>query len=352
MNKIIMICVMSLLILTALPTLSFVEGVPNQNINTAILDELDQESSKVDKAYAIGSSDKELAQSFHPTLQTLTRVILRLKLVGLAEFQYYYVDIKESPLASALTSAYKDRSELVTGTNICEFDFPDISVNPGSTYYIVVRGVSDSGDSGKVYWWYGYPNPYANGNAWYESISGWNYLKEGAVYCDFCFQTYGTDNQAPNNPACSYDQIMDDLVVTATDPDGDQVKYGVDWDNDLIVDQWTILVPSGTEERINCGGRTGTVGILAEDEHGTRSDWVMQKSKNKDNTIALGSRLLGIGFVRINGFTHVIKGFVIFGINDGQVLSMEFIRIKFSEVNVIFAGYFSSLIFFIMYNPA
>ena len=78
----------------------------------------------------------------------------------------------------------------------------------------------------------------------------------------------------------------------------------------------------------------------------------IHKNDQKENTIALGSRLLGLGFVRINGFTHVIRGFVIFGINDGQFLSMEFIRIKFSEVNVIFAGYFSSLIFLIVYNPA
>ena len=78
----------------------------------------------------------------------------------------------------------------------------------------------------------------------------------------------------------------------------------------------------------------------------------IHKNDQKENTKVLASRLFGIGFVRINGFTHVIKGFVIFGINDGQVLSMEFIRIKFSEVNVVFAGYFSSLIFFIMYNPA
>lgn len=80
---------------------------------------------------------------------------------------------------------------------------------------------------------------------------------------------------------------------------------------------------------------------------------VLESSFNqKENIIALGSRLFGIGFVRINGFTHIIKGFVILGINNGQVLSMEFIRVKYSEVNVVLAGYFSSLIFFIRYNPA
>lgn len=281
MKKMIVIYILTLLTLTALPTLSFADVIPNHDINMFMVDELDQESNKIDSAYAIGASDKELAQSFHPTLPILTRVILRLKSTGIAEFQYYYVDIKDSPLSSALTSAYIDRSELLVGTNICEFDFSDINVNPGGTYYIIVRGVSSTGDSHKVYWWYGYPDPYANGNAWYESISGWNYLKEGALYCDFCFQTYGTDNRAPNNPACSYDQIMDNLVITATDPDNDQIKYGVDWNNDLIIDQWTSLIASGTEQRIDCGGRTGTIGVLAEDEYGAQSDFVSLKSKNE-----------------------------------------------------------------------
>jgi hypothetical protein len=291
-RKIVGIFIVMLLILTALPTLALVEVIPNQNINTLMLDELDQESTQVNTATTIGASDKELAQSFTPTLPTLTRVILRLKLDGTADFYKYYVDIKESYLGSALTSAYIDRSELVIGSNFCEFDFPDISVIPGNKYFIVVRGVSDSGDSGKVYWWYGYPDPYAGGDAWYESISGWNYLQEGIVRCDFWFQTYGTHNQPPNNPVCSYDRSSDELVVTATDPDGNQIKYGIDWNNDLIIDQWTSLVPSGTEQRIDCGGRTGTVGVIVEDEFGAQSDFVSVTSKTKLHYLSFFERFI------------------------------------------------------------
>jgi hypothetical protein len=90
-----------------------------------------------------------------------------------------------------------------------------------------------------------------------------------------------SDNQPPNKPTCSYDSESDELIVTATDPDDDQIRYGVDWNNDLIVDQWTSLVASGTEQRINCGGRKGTVGVITEDEYGVQSDWVTQKFKNK-----------------------------------------------------------------------
>ena len=76
----------------------------------------------------------------------------------------------------------------------------------------------------------------------------------------------------------------------------------------------------------------------------------INKTDEKDNTIVYESRLFGIGFVRIHGFTHSIKGFVIFGINNGQVISTEFINIKYDEANEVFAGLFPPLIFFIRYN--
>jgi len=77
-NKIIRIIICMLLITTALPALGITE---NQNTTNVILDELDQQSTQSDKVYAIGASDRELAQSFTPTLPTLTKVILRLKSV-------------------------------------------------------------------------------------------------------------------------------------------------------------------------------------------------------------------------------------------------------------------------------
>ncbi len=88
-------------------------------------------------------------------------------------------------------------------------------------------------------------------------------------------------NQPPNKPTCSYDRSSDELVVTATDPDENQVKYGIDWDKDENVDQWTALVDSGTEQRIDCGGKKGTVGVIAEDEHGAQSEIVSVTAKSK-----------------------------------------------------------------------
>jgi len=273
-KRIIGIFIVTLLIVTALPAFGITE---NQNTTNVILDELDQQSTKSDKVYAIGPSDKELAQSFTPTLPVLTKVILRLKSTGTPEFYYYYVDIKSSYLGSALTTAYIHRDTLVIGTNICEFDFPDISVTPGTKYYIILRGVSDSSDLSKVWWWYGYPDPYAGGDAWYESISGWNYLQEGIVRCDFCFETYGTAENnppyapvQPSGPTSGVVGVSYFYTTSAIDPDGDDIRYGWDWDGDGIVDEYSNLMNSGNvDSRSHAWTSTGTynVKVKAKDEH-------------------------------------------------------------------------------------
>ena len=103
-----------------------------------------------------------------------------------------------------------------------------------------------------------------------------------AAYGDLKYATKGDGgNQPPNKPTCRYVKNSDELVVSTTDPDCNKVRYGVSWNNDGNVDQWTELVPSGTIKRIDCEGRTGNVGVIAEDEHGAQSQWVSVKSKNK-----------------------------------------------------------------------
>ena len=284
-KKLVVILFIMLMFSSAYPILGSAENKPihPEMIITGMLDELDQQSTKSDKSYAIGASDKELAQSFTPTLPKLTRVILRLRSMGTPEFYYYYVDIKSSYMGSALTTAYIHRDTLLIGTNSCEFDFPDISVTPGTKYYIVLRGVSDSGDIAKVYWWYGYPDPYAGGDAWFESFSGgWNYLQEGIDRCDFWFQTYGSEEEnnppyAPSQPSGPTSGVVDEsyfYLTSAIDPDGDDIQYGWDWDGDNIVDEYSSLMGSGNiDSRSHSWPYAGTynVKVKAKDEHGLLS---------------------------------------------------------------------------------
>jgi hypothetical protein len=81
------------------------------------------------------------------------------------------------------------------------------------------------------------------------------------------------------------------------------------------------------------------------------ADATINKTDQKESTMVYESRIFGMGFVRINSFTQKIKGFVLFGINDGEIISMQLINIKYEEADELFAG-FLPLMFFIRYNPA
>jgi hypothetical protein len=88
-------------------------------------------------------------------------------------------------------------------------------------------------------------------------------------------------NNSPNEPTCSYDKDSREIVVSTIDIDGDQVKFGVSWENDKIVDEWTGFVDSDEEVRIGCEGHTeilGMVGIIAKDEKDATSGWATVKN--------------------------------------------------------------------------
>jgi len=104
------------------------------------------------------------------------------------------------------------------------------------------------------------------------------YLRSG--FDDIIVSQLGED-QPPDKPTCAYDKTKDELVVTATDPDGDQIRYGVSWNNNQSVDKWTEFYDSGEEVTINCEGKKGTIGVIAEDIYGAMSDWVSQKPKGR-----------------------------------------------------------------------
>lgn len=89
------------------------------------------------------------------------------------------------------------------------------------------------------------------------------------------------NNSPPNKPDCYYNKTNDELVISSIDPDDNQVKYGISWNNNGIVDKWTEFHESGEEVRIDCEGRTGIVKVIAEDQYGAQSDWMQLKSKKQ-----------------------------------------------------------------------
>lgn len=69
------------------------------------------------------------------------------------------------------------------------------------------------------------------------------------------------------------------VTFSSTDENGDNLRYGIDWNSDESIDQWvppTGYVPSGTAQtasRTYATAGTKTVQVLAQDEGGLTSPW-------------------------------------------------------------------------------
>lgn len=166
-----------------------VEGLPKIVKNLNFDDREDQNQSVYYMGYGI-YADLEFAQSFKPTLSSLTRVLLLAKRSG--NPSGIRVSIKSSLYGPDLTSKeLKGDSFSSLRLNWVEFNFPDIEVQPGKTYYIVWKPTG--GDpSNIVYWYFGNDNPYPDGTSWLKQSGNWNVFEDELIeYPDACFITFG-----------------------------------------------------------------------------------------------------------------------------------------------------------------
>jgi chitodextrinase len=188
------------------------------------------------------------AQSFKPSLETLTKVEL---LVGKGGFPSndLVVSVRDSLTGSDLTSVFLSADELPYGVHWIEFDFPDISVTIENSYYIVVHTFGGSVCNCYI-WGFGRNTSYDDGSLLYSGSSGfsWNNFE---MY-DFCFITYGIGygpDNPPNSPTSPSPEnnsknisLNPILSVTVSDPDdgdvldvyfynaSDECLIGVDYD--------------------------------------------------------------------------------------------------------------------------
>jgi len=118
-----------------------------------------------------------------------------------------------------------------------------------------------SGKEGFYYFW----------KVSYDSITGWcaeNWLKK-------------MENSPPSKPVLTslpigYIRSSITFDVYSIDDDGDKIRYGFDWDNDDIVDEWTDFYDSGVTASIShTWNNEGIYSIkaIAEDEYGMKSSW-------------------------------------------------------------------------------
>lgn len=212
----------------------------NKSKASIFFDELDQNQSLMDWfgpvgpcPLADGAPNYILVQSFIPTKNVLTKVELMIG-KNSTTIHDYRVAIRSNLSGVDLTSISIPAAN-VTTENFSweEFDFPDISVTPGNTYYIVssTANVTDN--------WYVWGlkmdgNTYPQGTIYFSIDDEQTWAEEPGG--DMTFKTYGIDNQPPNPPVINGKTkikvgILYEYTFVSTDDNGDEVYYCIDWDD-------------------------------------------------------------------------------------------------------------------------
>ena len=204
-------------------------------------DQLDQYSTKelnvmwsLGKNYRMPQEDSVGAQSFIPTLNVLTRVEL-YEIEDAEPLGHMVVSIRNTLYGDDLTSVTKyPTSGGRFGWYI--FDFPDIEVTPGDTYYIVAYAYNDGLSEEDGWWWGSYQSEdiYARGDGYYSTDGGNSFNILTCECHDFCFKTYGynAEGNLPPSVIITYpesgDTVNGEITIagTASDPNGnDDLEY-------------------------------------------------------------------------------------------------------------------------------
>ncbi len=168
---------------------------------SSYVDELDQSMTEYDGSLPLGRSNifgyyanLSIAQSFIPQMEVLTRTFF-LMARNASTSHPCVLAIRDNLTKEDLSVVSVEPSEfpIVNGTPTeeqlawIEFNFNDIWVTPGQTYYIVVytANVTDN-----YYWISGNgTNIYQNGTVYLSTNDGQNWTE--FVGADGCFKTYG-----------------------------------------------------------------------------------------------------------------------------------------------------------------
>jgi hypothetical protein len=201
------------------------------------------------------------------------------------------VSIKKNLDEKSLTSVTYIPLDVTDEEKWIEFDFTDIALNVGETYFIELSTYDGTaGDPGsednECYGWglcldndsYPYGEPYASKNhgiTWYVPID------QNGVTGDCCFKTYGKDNECPNKPSRPSGQTSGahgkeySYSCISIDTDGDQLWYFFDWGDGNNSD-WFGPFNSGIEvdsSYIWASQGDYEVRVKSKDVYGTESDW-------------------------------------------------------------------------------
>ena len=308
----ILVCI--LIIASSFPIIGTINAVDirvKNRMTSNNVDELDQSQTVFDSAddlpipvgrFMLYNFSIMAAQSFKPSKNILTRVEL---FVGRNESTNHpYVLSIRSDLTGENLVEKRINPPLFTvdGYSWVEFDFDDIWVDIGHTYYIVCQTVNVSGN---WYLWAAHNDSvsYPHGCAWVSTDGGNTWSNQSLIQdaispkttsgstnrntisftgftWDTCFKTYGKNNLPPDAPDIN-GQISGkvgneyDYTIITTDPEADDLYYLIDW-GDGSIDEW--IGPYASNELViahHSWSEEGTylIKARAKDVHGAIGNW-------------------------------------------------------------------------------
>jgi len=227
--------------------LSIARDIAEEPTSLIVLDdELDQYQTFCDGVMELGYVEDynfKYAQSFIPQKNILTRVFIYAERVG--QPYPFHLAIRKGLEEENLTAVSVDYNNIPYDLTWVEFDFVDIPVIVGETYYMIMSTQTKLSTIYGV--GLGSPNPYLDGGFWCSI----DWQEWGELFGeDLCFKTYGYGGP-PNIPEIDGPingeiGITYDYNFTAIDPDEDDVWYYIEW-GDGDVEEWIGPYSSGEE---------------------------------------------------------------------------------------------------------
>lgn len=198
--------IIGILIVTLLISVVIYPSINSFNMED---DQVDQEQAECE-AMLGGWPVNNLAQSFKPTLNILTRIEFYVERTGMPDPTKIMIR-KNSPYSGAyLSDLTVDSFDIPNNEGIWfEFDIPDIYVEPEETYFIVLSSSGEIDNRLKTGECWG--NPYERGEKW-ESFGTWNLMEN----CDCTFRTYGYyDENAGPDLKCEGDLSWNNINISS-----------------------------------------------------------------------------------------------------------------------------------------
>jgi hypothetical protein len=226
-------------------------------------------------------------QQFIPTLPVLTRIELMIESIGYTMIHPYHIEIWDEFLGEPLATDSVPASQIPWNEPTwIEFDFDDISVTPGKTYYIYSYTIATNSN---LFVWDG-----AKNNLYPLGISGTSedggHSWHNSSTTDTCFKTYGREGPISiGDPESGVGKISVDIINNDDTPL-----------NDIT---WTIEVNGGFLNNIDIQS-TGTISsIPVSDSYEISNDGFIFGLGPVDIIITAEAPLIGEISKQVSGFT-------------------------------------------------